>query len=145
MLVTALETREGLILQDVQRALVSEELKREQAGEASVAESSGLDSALKATKKPGRQETVQKSPLKCYWCQREGHFQRDCPFKQKQPKKRYNNLSQSSIGHEQQDISMYILNLILTLRVTLMLVLLSRHWIKRVEYGGSLTLEQLDI
>ena len=90
VLVTALETREGLTLQDVQRALVSEELKREQAGETSVAESSGLDSALKAMKKPGRQETVEKSPLKCYWCQREGHFQRDCPFKHKQPKKWYN-------------------------------------------------------
>ena len=84
MLVTALETREGLTLQDVQRALVSEELKREQLGETS---SGGHDSALQAEKRTAGRGTMPKAALKCYFCGKEGHFQRECPMKQKSRKK----------------------------------------------------------
>jgi len=81
MLVTALETREGLSLQDVQRALVGEELKRGQAGEASGADFSGHDVALPTTKRNGRQVQTPRTAVKCYGCGNFGHIKRFCPLK----------------------------------------------------------------
>jgi len=79
MLITALETREGLTLQDVQRALVSEELKRGQVSEASVAGFSGHDVALPATKRT--QQQTSRSTLTCWRCGREGHVKNQCTAK----------------------------------------------------------------
>jgi len=81
MLVTALETREGLTLQDVQRALIGEELKRGQAGEASGVGFSGHDVALPTTKRNSRQVQTPRTAVKCYGCSKEGHIKRFCPLK----------------------------------------------------------------